>query len=274
MPHIHLDPDMASMVELEGVGLHVTRRSRRKGSGKRKKMRRLAGEFQHEREWLLEGITMSVMPGESVAIIGHEDSGRDELLRLVAGTLIPDTGTVRRREVIVPMVGALRALDRSLTVRQNIFVIGGLLGMTPEESESKVTAIAAEAELLPKLDKYIGDARPIVKQKLVWSICMAVEADAYAISQIVVVGNEEFRAHCWERMEARRAAGATFLLASDEPDFLVRFCDRSVVLHDGAIVASTGVAEGLDLLATLPSSAPVRTKRRDEDDDDGEYDEF
>lgn len=274
MPHIHVNPALDAVVEFDDVGLHVMRRSRRKGTGKRKKMRRLAGEFQHEREWLLQGITMNVTPGESVAIIGHEDSGRDELLRLAAGTLIPDVGSVRRRQTILPMVGALRALDRSLTVRQNIFVIGGLLGMTPDESESKVNAIAAEAELLPKLDKYIGDARPIVKQKLVWSICMAVEADAYAISQIIVVGNEEFRAHCWERMEAKRAAGATFLLASDEPDFLVRFCDRSVVLHNGALVASTGVAEGLDLLETLPSSAPVRTKRRDDDDDDGEYDDF
>jgi hypothetical protein len=53
-------------------------------------------------------------------------------------------------------------------------------------------------------------------------------------------------------------------------------CGRrgAVAVWAAARVASTGVAEGLDLLETLPSSAPVRTKRRRDDDDDGEYDDF
>ena len=273
MPRIHLTPDLGAVVEFDAVGTSIVRRNRRKGGGRKQKIRRFAGEFQHDREWLLRDVSVRIGAGESVAILGAPDSGREEFLRLAAGTLIPDEGKVRRSEPLIPMINVIRALDRSYTFRQNIYIVGGLLGMTPSEVETKVNAIAAEADASGKLDKYLGDAKPMIRQKLAWSICMAVEANAYAIDQIIVVGGEDFRAHCWERMEAKRAAGATFLLASDEPDFLMRFCDRALVLKDGAIIADTSVKEGLAILGELPGGER-RTKRKEDDDDDVDEDEI
>lgn len=273
MPRIHLTPDLAALVEFDAVGTSIVRRSRRKGGGRKQKIRRFAGEFQHDREWLLRDVNTRIGAGESVAVLGAPDSGREEFLRLAAGTLIPDEGTVRRREPLIPMINVIRALDRSYTFRQNIYIIGGLLGMTPSEVETKVETIAEEAEVTGRLDKYLGDAKPMIRQKLAWSICMAVEANAYAIDQIIVVGGEDYRAHCWERMEAKRAAGATFLLASDEPDFLLRFCDRAIVLRDGGILVETTVEQGLAIVGDM-TGGERRTKRKEDDDDDVDEDEI
>ena len=275
MARIHLSPDLDSMIDFAGVSSSVTRQHRRAGGGRKHAIRRMAGEFQNETEWVLRDITTTVGAGESVALIGLPDEGREEFLRLAAGTLMADQGTVRRRDFVIPMVGVVPALDRSYTVRQNIYIVGGLLGMTPAEVESKVDSIAEEADIEGRLDKYLGAARPIVRQKLAWSICMAVEARAYAVDQILVVGDDEYREHCWATLDRKRADGVTFLVSSDTDEHLERFCDRAIVLGDGRIVAETSVEEGLEMRrAMAPDSKRKREKARAEEEDDEDYEDL
>src|SRR5690606_12436484 len=48
--------------------------------------------------WLVEGIDLTVRPGEIVTMIGPNGSGKSTTARLVTGVLKPDAGTVTRRE--------------------------------------------------------------------------------------------------------------------------------------------------------------------------------
>ena len=147
--------------------------------------------------------------------------------------------------------------------------------MTPSEVESKVDRIAEEADLDGRLDKYLSNARPIVRQKLAWAICMAVETRAYAIEQLLVVGDGEYREHCWAELDQKRADGLTFLVSSDNDDDLLRFCDRAIVLGSGSIIAETSVEEGLAIRKEMvPSSKRKKDKARIEEDEEGEYEDL
>ncbi len=275
MARIHLTPGLDSMIEFAAVSSSVTRQHRRAGGGRKHAIRRMAGEFHNETEWILRDITTTVGAGESVALIGLPDEGREEFLRLAAGTLMADEGLVQRREYVIPMVGVVPALDRSYTVRQNIYIVGGLLGMTPDEVESKVGSIAEQADIEGRLDKYLGTARPVVRQKLAWSICMSVDTRAYAIDQLLVVGDQEYREHCWAILERKRAEGVTFLVSSDTDEHLQRFCDRAIVLSGGVIVAETSVEEGLEMRkAMTPDSKRKREKALADEDDEDDYEDL
>jgi ABC-type multidrug transport system ATPase subunit len=46
---------------------------------------------------VLDGVTMSVAPGEAVAIVGENGAGKSTLLRICAGLMLPDRGAVRTR---------------------------------------------------------------------------------------------------------------------------------------------------------------------------------
>lgn len=248
MARLTLTPDLASMVEFDDVGIRMSRLVRRRGGGRRHRLRRMAGETRREETWRLRGLTFAVAEGESLAIVGARGSGRELVLRLAGGTLIPEEGRVRRRLPVTPMIEVAKALGRGLTVRQNIYVVGGLLAMTPEQVTDRLDEIVDFAGVGPILDKYLGAAIPMVRQKLAWSITMATQSRAFAIDQTLVVGDREFRQACWTRVDQMRADGVTFLISSDSPKQLRRFCDRAIVLDDGALVAQTSVAEGIALL--------------------------
>ncbi len=101
------------------------------------------------RSTALTDVSFRIEPGESVAVVGPKGPGRQALLRLAAGTLRPDEGTVRRNRPIVPMIEVARAFARMYTIRQNIYIVGGLLGMTPAQIEEQTSRISPSAPVCP-----------------------------------------------------------------------------------------------------------------------------
>ncbi|MEC7590670.1 MAG: ATP-binding cassette domain-containing protein, partial [Actinomycetota bacterium] len=163
MSRVAITADLDAVVEFDSVTMRMPRRRRRKGAGRRQRLRRIAGEVRREELEVLRNVSFSVQPGESVAIIGPKGPGRQALLRLAAGTLRPDEGQVRRGRRIVPMIEVARALQRFYTVRQNIFIVGGLLGMTPEHIDEALPGIAEQAGVSKMLGRYMNAAPPTVR---------------------------------------------------------------------------------------------------------------
>jgi len=166
-------------------------------------------------------------------------------LRLAAGSLIPDEGSVQRSTTIIPMIEMARAFSRFLSVRQNIYYLGGLFGMSTDEITEKLPGIVAFSGVQPILDRYLVKAQFHVRQRVAWSVAMATEARAFAVDQLLVVGDREFREVCWAKVDELRAAGVTFIVNSESPRQYRRFCERAWYLADGTMVADTSVDEAL-----------------------------
>jgi len=237
--------DLASVLEFDNAGVRMPRHVRRGGDGRRQRLRRMAGETRRDEVWRMRAASFVVEPGECVAIVGGKGSGREILLRMAAGTLIPDEGAVRRSVPVIPVIDIARSLQRRLTVRQNVYLVGGLLGMTPDAVGARIGEIIAFAGVESTLDKYLGGAAALVRQKLAWSIAMHTGARAYAIEQVLVVGDRDFRQRCWTRVDEMKRDGVTFLLASDSPRQFRRFCDRAILLDNGQITAQTSVHDAI-----------------------------
>ena len=259
MARLSLNPKLDAIVAFDDAGVRLPRRRRRKGDGRRQRLRRIAGEVKRDEVWRLRHATFSVAEGESVAIVGGRGSGREALLRLAAGTLMPDEGRVRRRLPVIPMIDLARGFNRGYTVRQNIYVVGAYVGMTPDEVGEKLGWIVSFAGVDGMLDKYLGAAPPVIRQRLAWSIAMATDARAFAIEQVLIVGERDFRQKCWTHVDLKREDGVTFLLASDSQKQFRRFCDRAILLDAGQVVAQTTVPEAI---------ARMRELRRGDQPDD------
>jgi ABC-type polysaccharide/polyol phosphate transport system ATPase subunit len=196
---------------------------------------------------ILDNVSFTINPGDSVAIVSGKPLLRTSLTRLVAGTLNPDSGSVVRSERVVAMIGIARAMGASFTLRQNAYLVGGLMGMTQEELTEKIPGIIKFADLGNYLDRYLRVAPSNARQRLAWSLAMAIDARVYAIDGTLVVGELEFRKKCWTAIDALREEGATFLISSHGGKHYRRFCDRGLYFDQGALIADTTVSKALAL---------------------------
>jgi ABC-2 type transport system ATP-binding protein len=265
-------PSLPSIVEFQDAGVTLPKVRRRPRGSHGNRLRRFAGEVSRDEVWYLREATLAVAPGEALAIVGHRGSGREELLRLAAGTLMPDEGTVRRRVPVVPVMNLGGALSGGYTVRQNIYLLGGLLGMLPDQIQERLPEITERASVAKILDKFLGDSSRMVRGRLAWAIAMATDAQAFAIAGALVVGQPDFQKECWTLVEERRDRGVTFMVASDKPSELRRFCSRAILLDAGRIVLDTTVDEALEELRKIPPPKDQVHFVLDVDDDDDDED--
>jgi ABC-2 type transport system ATP-binding protein len=248
MARFSITKDLEAMVEFEGVGIRMPRARQRKVPSK---LRRFAGEAAPEQVWRLRDITLSVQPGQAVAILGRRNSGREALLRLAAGTLIPDEGRVRRQAKIVPMIDVAAAMARNMTVRQNIYVIGGLLGLTPKTMGELIPKIAQLAGLQGQLERSLAPLSNRQINRLAWSIGVLTGERAFAIDKTHIGEDPDFAATVKERMTQMRADGVTFIVSADTPEVFLDDWDRAIVLEGGSILADTSLAEATVLFDSL-----------------------
>lgn len=267
MARLTVDPDLDVMLRFEGVSLTMPRKVRRKGAGRRGAVRRMAGDVKRETEVVLEDVSFSIAPGESVAVLASRDSGRGELLRLACATLLPDAGTVRRRTPITPMYDISRTFARGFTVRENIYVTASMMGIPEARVTALVPQIAEQARVTRQLDGFLADLSHTARQRIAWSIAMATQAPMYAVDNILEVGKPDYRAMCLAHAQSLRAQGVTFLMVSDVPEQVRAFCDRALLIQ-GTHVVEADIESGLAWFATIADEDGPRRPLEDRRDDD------
>jgi ABC-type polysaccharide/polyol phosphate transport system ATPase subunit len=67
----HLTPELPSVLEFVDAGVRMPVRQRRKGGGRRQRLRRMAGEVVREEVWNLRHATFELAEGEALAVVGH-----------------------------------------------------------------------------------------------------------------------------------------------------------------------------------------------------------
>ncbi len=265
MARIHIDESLPYALEFDDVRLTMTRRRRRRGQGRADRLRRLAQDTRKVTEEVFTGLSLTVEPGEAVALIPRDRRSMTvEFIRLAAGTLIPDHGHVHRRDLVIPILRRAGLVNARLTVRQNIFVVGILLGMSPEEINERMDWIVTTAGLGKALDGYARACPPELRRRIVWTTSMAAQARAYATQGSLIVGDEAFREVGWAHVEKLREDGVTFLVAGQNARVLERFCTRALVLGEGGIVFDGTVSAALDLVG--------RASVQEDDDEEPEQD--
>src|SRR5690606_24930900 len=95
-----LTTDVAIQVRDLGIRFRRNRRGRRnfKDLFADSSRRSRPGEF-----WALRDVTFDVRAGEAIGVVGRNGQGKSTLLKLVAGVLLPDEGSVRVHGGVAPL---------------------------------------------------------------------------------------------------------------------------------------------------------------------------
>lgn len=241
-------PGLTDVVRLHQVSLSMPKNTRRGGAGRAKRLRRFAGETRRQEIPFFENLSLAVAPGQCVALVGGRSIVRQSILRLMAGTLMPDSGTVERSQHVTPMIETARSFGRSFTARQNAYLVGGLLGMSPEQVSERLDWIWELSGLEAVADKPMRGGSAALRQRLAWAVTMATQSSAFAIDQTLVVGQPEYREKCWTHIDRLREQGVTIVLSTDTPKVYERVIDRAVVFAEGQVVADTDISQAIDMV--------------------------
>ena len=193
----------------------------------------------------LDGVSLRIEPGETVGIVGRNGAGKSSTLRVLAGIVPLDSGTVEIGGQVVSLLELGGGFGRDFTGRENVLLGGALHGLSKLEIESKLDDILAFSELGDFVDVPVKTYSSGMFVRLGFAIAAHLDADVLLIDEVLAVGDEAFQRKCEARISAQVAAGATLVLVSHDAALVERTCERLVVLDGGKVVHDGPVAAGM-----------------------------
>jgi ABC-2 type transport system ATP-binding protein len=237
---------MRSVIEANDLGIWFHANRRRQMKIRDMVLRRNApapkGQF-----WALRDVSFSVGEGEAVGLVGANGGGKSTLLKLIAGVLIPDEGSVRVNGGVAPMIEVTGGFVGDLTARDNISLTAGLHGLSKRQINEKFDEIVEFAEVGEFLDMPFRHFSSGMKVRLGFSVVTSLDEPIVLVDEVLAVGDRAFREKCYARMEAMLSGGKTLFLVSHSEGDLRRFCTRGLFLSGGGLVADGTVDEALAL---------------------------
>ncbi len=184
--------------------------------------------------WALRNVSFEVHDGETIGIIGLNGSGKSTISTLISGTMTPTTGALEvNGDVSIIALGT--GLIPNLTGRENIHVVGLMMGMTNKEIENKLDDIINFSELGPFIDQPLKTYSSGMKSKLSFSIAAYQDPDILIIDEVLSVGDGTFGQKSADKMFEFREQGKTILLISHDMLAIEKWCDKVLWLHYGEV---------------------------------------
>ncbi|HTI34929.1 MAG TPA: ABC transporter ATP-binding protein, partial [Miltoncostaea sp.] len=187
--------------------------------------------------WAVRGVDLDVAPGESVAFIGQNGSGKSTVLKLLAGIIPPQEGTIAIGGSVASMLELGAGFHPDFTGRENVFMNGAIHGLSEREVANRLDAIVAFAELEEFIDMPVRTYSSGMSMRLAFAISSHVQPDVLLLDEVLAVGDEAFQRKCMGRIAEFRRGGGTLVFVSHDPSAVERVCDRAVLLADGVVVA-------------------------------------
>ena len=120
------------IISVKDVGIRFYRNRRRKRSFRELVVKGQTGAPK-DQFWPFRNVSFDINAGESIGVMGKNGAGKSTLLSLIAGTLVPDEGSVTVRAGVAPLIALTGGFVGELTARENIRLAAGLHGMTNQE---------------------------------------------------------------------------------------------------------------------------------------------
>ncbi len=215
----------------------------------------------HQDFCALRDVNLAVMPGETIGIIGRNGSGKSTLLKLIAGILTPTAGVLETRGKVAALLELGAGFNPELTGLENFYFNGILLGHTRREMEARRAAVTAFADIGDYMDQPVKHYSNGMFVRLAFAVAIQVDPDILIVDEALAVGDLNFQARCFRKLDEFRSAGKTVLLVTHALDSVLRYCSRTFVLDKGRVVVAADSKQAVDvykqLLANCYDAAPA-----------------
>ena len=199
--------------------------------------RRLSGNYKVTEFWADKDITFELERGDMLGIVGTNGAGKSTLLKAVSGIMVPTEGHIEVNGTVAALLELTSGFDGDLTVRENTYLRGALLGYTRKFMNEMYDQIIEFAELRDFQDRPFKQLSSGMKSRLAFSIACLVNPDILILDEVLSVGDGAFRKKSGDKMKEILARGVTGILVSHSNAQVQELCNKVLWLDHGRQMA-------------------------------------
>jgi osmoprotectant transport system ATP-binding protein len=208
-------------------------------------------------ERALDGVNLTIAPGETTALIGPSGSGKSTLFGLLTGLIKPDAGVVYFRDQDISR-GSIRELRQRigyviqdgglfphLTGHANVSLIAAHLGWPRSKIASRVDELLNLTQLSPEvLARYPAEMSGGQRQRVALVRALMLDADVLLLDEPLASLDPIIRAELQQELAKifRRLRKTVILITHDLAEAAF-FADRIVLLRHGRVVQTGSISE-------------------------------
>jgi lipopolysaccharide transport system ATP-binding protein len=188
-----------------------------------------------ERFRALDQLTFEVPRGAFYGIVGPNGSGKSTLTQVLAGITTPSGGEARVWGRILPLLEVGAGFHEELTGRENVYLLGAILGLRRSEIEVALPRIVDFAGVKRHLDSPMKRYSSGMQARLSFATAVCFPADTYVLDEVLAVVDDDFRHQCAERLVELNEEGRTILFMSHDLKLVTELCRSGMWLEEGRL---------------------------------------
>ncbi len=241
---------MAS-IELVNASVDIPIYNSRGRSLKTTLLRRVGGQVETSTRDVvtvkaLRNISLSLAPGDRIALIGHNGAGKSTLLRVFSGSYEPSSGHAEVQGTVSSLIDMMMGMDPELTGADNIILRGVFVGMSLKEARMAIPEVAEFSELGPYLHLPMRTYSSGMLMRLAFAISTTRFPEILLFDEMISFGDLSFASKAKARVTAMLGKASILALASHDLGSLKTYCNRAILLRQGEMISSGSVQEVWD----------------------------
>lgn len=208
-------------------------------------IRKLKRDYHVKEFWADRHISFALERGDMLGIIGTNGAGKSTLLKAISGIMVPTEGKVHREGKIAALLELASGFDGDLTVKENAYLRGAMLGYTRKFMDEMYEEIISFAELKDFENRPFKQLSSGMKSRLAFAVACLVEPDILILDEVLSVGDGAFRKKSEAKMREVIGGGATTILVSHSLQQVRNMCNKVLWLHKGKQIAFGDDVQGI-----------------------------
>lgn len=222
-----------AVIEAKGVSIRYITGDFKNIGLKEYVLRKLTNRYHVTEFWADKDITFSLDAGDMLGIVGTNGAGKSTLLKVISKIMVPTKGVLTVKGNIAALLELTSGFDSELTVRENTYLRGAMLGYTRQFMDEKYDEIIEFAELTKFQDRLFKQLSSGMKSRLAFSIACLVNPDILILDEVLSVGDGSFRKKSANKMKEILRSGVTGILVSHSISQIKELCNKVLWLDHG-----------------------------------------
>jgi ABC-2 type transport system ATP-binding protein len=196
----------------------------------------------------VDGVDLAVRSGSVYGVLGPNGAGKTTTIRMLATLLRPDGGTARVlghdivREAdavrgLVSLTGQMASVDEDLTGRENLILLGRLLGLRRADAKTRAGELLEAFDLDEAATRLVKHYSGGMRRRLDIAASLVVTPELMFLDEPTTGLDPRSRNQVWDIVRSLAAAGTTILLCTQYLDEADQLADGIAVIDHGRVIA-------------------------------------